>query len=126
MFKIKFLNYNEKKCINTLKGHSDCILTMILLNDNTLCSDDSANQIKIWDWDNCRLLYNLNRHLKWVKCLFQFNDDIIISGSDDKTIKIWKVQQYIRTKFGHNHNDRTLYKLNNEKFVSGRFDNNII
>ena len=120
------MNYNEKKCINTLKGHSDCILTMILLNDNTLCSDDAANQIKIWDWDNCRLLYNLNRHLKWVKCLFQFNDDIIISGSDDKTIKIWKVQQYIRTKFGHNHSVRTLYKLNNEKFVSGRFDNNII
>lgn len=40
---------------------------------------------------------------------------IIISGSDDKTIKIQKDQQYIRTKFGHNHNVKTLYKLNIEK-----------
>jgi WD40 repeat protein len=61
---------------------------MILLHDNTLCSGDAANEIKIWDWKNCRLLYNLTGHSKWVKCLLQLNDDIIISGSDDKTIKI--------------------------------------
>ena len=41
------MNYNDNKCINILKGLSDCILTMILLNDNKFYSGDTAKQIKI-------------------------------------------------------------------------------
>ena len=64
------MNYNDNKCINILKGLSDCILTMILLNDNKLYSGDTAKPIKIYHCDNWILLYNLNRHLKCVKVYF--------------------------------------------------------
>ena len=56
----------------------------------------------IWDWENCECLSILKGYKKWVKCVFELNNGIILSGSDDKTIKLWKNNINIETLVGIN------------------------
>ena len=41
--------------------------------------------IKIWDWQKGYCIIELKSHQKWIKCLYQLKDGILLSGSDDKT-----------------------------------------
>ena len=74
---------------------------MVLLRDGKLCSGSADLSIKIWDWVNGNCLQNLNGHKKWVKCVYQLSNGYIISGSDDKTIKIWDNYKCIKDLNGH-------------------------
>ena len=78
----------SKKCENILKGHTNCVLALILLNDGKLCSGGAELCIKIWNWEENICELNLEGNLGWVKCLFQLKNGNILSGSEDKTIKI--------------------------------------
>ena len=45
-----------------------------------------------------------------------------MSGSDDKTIKLWKNNINIETLEGHTNSIRTICKINEKYFASGSFD----
>ena len=120
---IKIWDYYNKKCIKTLEGHDDCILSIILLKENNyLCSGAADLTIRIWDWERNKCLYILKGHEKWVKCVLELDNGIIISGSDDKTIKIWKDYNNIKTIEEHNNSIRSLCQINKDYFASGSFD----
>ena len=54
----------------------------------TLMSGHIDKKVYVWDLrENC-LLCKLGGHSSWVKCL-QFDEDVIITGSYDSTIKEW-------------------------------------
>ena len=109
-----------------LEGHVDCILTMILLNDNRLCTGSADNTIRVWDWKNASALFYFKAHDRWVKTLLQFNDKYLLSGSDDNSIKIWEDDKIEKDKLvGHNASVRTLCKIDDNYFASGSFDNKI-
>ena len=74
---------------------------MILLLDNNLCSGAADMNIKIWDWQNYECLNTFKAHDKWVKCLCQLDNGIIVSGSDDKKIKFWNNDKCIKILEGH-------------------------
>lgn len=121
--KIKIWDYCNKKSVTTLEGHEDCILSLILLKKNNyLCSGAADLNIRIWDWERKLCLYILKGHEKWVKCLLELNNGIIISGSDDKTIKIWQNNINIKTITEHKNSIRSLSQINNYYFGSGSFD----
>ena len=126
---IKIWNYRTRTCIKTLKGHIDCILTLINLKNGNLCSGSADLTIRIWDWeekDNNKILIAILRgHEKWVKCVYELSNGLLISGSDDKTIKIWKDKINIMTLIGHTHSVRAFCQLNDNYFVSGSFDGTI-
>ena len=124
--KIKIWDYNNRKCLNTLKGHTDCILSLILLkNNNYLCSGSVDLTIRIWDWENSTCLNVLRGHNNWVKCICELSNGIILSGSDDYTIKLWKDYYNINTLKGHSNSIRALCQINNNYFASGSFDSTI-
>ena len=122
---IKIWDFNERKLESTLKGHNDCILTVIILKNENLCSGSADMSIKIWDWRKCECILAMKGHKKWVKCVYQLNNNDIISGSDDMTIKVWRDDKIYKTLKGHRHSVRTLCQIDNNKFVSGGFDNDI-
>lgn len=45
-------------------------------------------------------------HTKYINCLLVLNNDIIATGSKDKTIKLWKIKTFelIITLLGHKDN----------------------
>jgi WD40 repeat protein len=121
--KIKIWDYYNRKCIKTLDGHVDCILSLIILqNNNYLCSGSADLSIRIWDWENNNCISILKGHEKWVKCILELHNGIIVSGSDDKTIKLWKDYELFKTIEDHTNSVRTFCQINNNYFASGSFD----
>ena len=125
--KIRIWDYYNKNCFNILKGHTDCILYLILLkqNNNYLCSGSVDLTIRIWDWENSNCLHVLRGHKNWVKCICELSNGIILSGSDDYTIKLWKDYYNINTLEGHSNSIRALCQINDDYFASGSFDSTI-
>ena len=66
----------------------------------------------------------LNGHTEWVSSVFAINN-IIISSSDDRTIKIWDINtaKCINTFNGHTEAVYSVFAINN--IISGSEDNSI-
>ena len=101
-------------------------MTLTLLKNKNLCSGGADITLKIWDWEEKICLSTLKGHNKWVKCVFELNNNVILSGSDDNTIKLWKNYINIKTLKKHKHSVRALCQINNYYFASGSFDCSII
>ena len=69
-----------------LLGHTDSILTMILLKDGKLCSSGADNIVIIWDWKKGRYLARFKAHNNWVRTICQFNEQFLLTGADDAII----------------------------------------
>ena len=122
---IRIWSYQDRECVNVLKGHNNCVLSMVLLRDGNLCSGSADLSIKIWDWVNGNCLQTLNGHKKWVKCVYQLSNGYIISGSDDKTIKIWNNYNCIGDLNGHLRSVRSFCQISDNLFASASFDKTI-
>ena len=75
-----------------------------------------------------KCIKTLKGHTDYVTSLIVLSDGKIVSGSADKTIKIWNpMDKYncIRTLEGHNSNVCSLMRLKDDKIVSGSFDRTI-
>ena len=64
-----------------------------------MASSDKSGQIIIWNWLNGSLVYRLNGHTHYVYSLDLYDDQTLISGSWDQTIKLWNITngQLIKT-----------------------------
>ena len=122
--KLYVWDYKERKFEFELGNHTDCILTLIKLKNGNLCSGGADNAIKVWDFEKKKCVFELNQD-SWVKCICQIDDDTILFGSEDRTIKILKQFKSVDTIAGHNHSIRTICKIDNIHFASGSFDNKI-
>jgi len=89
---IKFWNPNEEyKCIKTVLGHNSYVNMVILLNNRWIASGSEDQKIKLWDPnDSYKCILTLEGHEGSINALAQF-DNLIISGSTDKTMKIWEI-----------------------------------
>ena len=121
---------------NTLQGHTDCILCMILLKDGTLCSGSADTTIKISGsqdniikiWDGNRNIADLQEHNRSVRSICQIgNTNYIATASFDHTIKIWDINKStsVQTLEGHSssvinviyHSDEYLISSSNDKTI---------
>ena len=124
--KIIIWDYKNKEYKYTLEGHTDCIMSMIMLNNGNLCTASADENIRIWDWMNMKCLFYFKPHEKYVKCLCQLNNGILLTGSDDKKIGIWNENyENIKLLDEHKHSVRTLCQINEKYFASGSFDKTI-
>ena len=79
-------------CLRTLEEHSDgvwCITT--LPNGCNFVTGSKDDYLKVWDIGTGKCLYTLEGHSSWISCVVASKNDVIISGSNDKSVKIWKL-----------------------------------
>jgi WD40 repeat protein len=85
------VDYTKFKCLKTLEGDSEGVLSVAYSPDGTkIISGSEDNTIKIWDANTGECLKTLEGHSGWVRSVaFSPDGTKIISGSFDDTIKIW-------------------------------------
>ena len=122
---IRIWNYYNRSCERTLKGHNNNIFCLIQLNNKSqICSGSADKTAKLWEWETGKYLGTLP-HQSWVKSLCQLSDGSIITGGDDKIIKIWLNYKELKTFNEHKDSVKCLCNIDNRYIASGSFDNTI-
>src|SRR5208282_2748410 len=87
------LSAQEPKLQDTLKGHTEYVLSVVFSPDGkTLASGSLDNTIKLWDVARGKDLATLKGHTSAVRSVrFSPDGKTLASGSDDNTIKLWDV-----------------------------------
>ena len=77
----------------TLIGHSSFLTCVKRLSINLLASADESGSIVIWNWSQGTLIQRLRGHTNAIlfSSLDLYDNRTIISGSRDKTIKLWNL-----------------------------------
>ena len=145
---IKIWNADTGELINTLNGHIGAVYSVCFSSDNKrIISGSYNNNIKIWNADTGELINTLYGHSGTVYSVCfspdlvaeaqVFNNKRIISGSGDRSIKIWNAEngELINTLNGHNGDVLSVcfssdlvvksQVLDNKRIVSGSSDNSI-
>jgi WD40 repeat protein len=144
---LKIWNVQSGKCEQTLKGHMLCINFCVILPDGRLVSGSADKTLKIWntytehydndndendDSDNEIINYrycelSLEGHKSHVSCCSILPDGRIVSGSYDKTLKIWntKTGKCEMTLKGHTDWVKCCSVLPDGSIISGSFDKTI-
>jgi WD40 repeat protein len=116
---------NDYICIKDFHTHSKWTAQLVNLSDSKFASASYENDIKLWDIDNdYKLLKRLDGHTSSVKALcYSAKDNVLVSGSFDKTIRFWDVETYECLKIlKTNYNGISqIFLLPNGYFVFGTF-----
>jgi len=134
---IKIWDYTNGTVILKLSGHNYAVYSLLsiksLTNDNEklLISASADFTIKIWSLKSKASFLEealLLKHDNRVNVIIEFTNNRIISGSDDKKVKVWCMDTYtcINTFEGHSDKVTCLTKLNNSLVASGGNDKKII
>jgi WD40 repeat protein len=118
-------DYYKKISVAGLRGHLDCILTLIKLNDGKLCSGSADSTIKIWDWKRQCCVLELKTNDQWIKSLYQLNDGTLLSGALESSIKLYQNNKCVKIFNGHTKAVRAFCQIDDNHFASGSFDNTI-
>ncbi|MCP4459652.1 MAG: hypothetical protein GY816_16745 [Cytophagales bacterium] len=76
-------------------GHTKSVSDIAISKDQKwLASIDGTNRIIFWDFENRKELYHLKSHSSGVRSIL-FSNEKLVSGSTDKTLKIWSLKDQI-------------------------------
>jgi len=75
-----------------MKGHTQDVLSLLLLSTNNIASASEDKNIKIWNWKDGNCLKTLTGHTELVWGIIELPNKLLVSGSGDKTLKIWDTQ----------------------------------
>ena len=91
--KISIINVNSYNLIKTINvDNSGSIFAVCMLNKDMILTGDENKRIIQWkiENDNLKLIsIKENAHDNWIFTLIQLGNGLILSGSADKSVKIW-------------------------------------
>lgn len=124
--------FNE---IATLRGHENGANCSIFSTskENQLISGGKDGLLKVWDWQNEKLLQSIPAHNFAIYDLStSSNGETLVSVSRDKSIKIWRekdlsfIQKIENKNGGHKHSVNSIIKDETGRFYSCSDDRKII
>ena len=117
-------NWTANPQIQTIRGHTEAVYTLIELKDGTLASGSEDKTIKLWRRDGT-YLGSLKGHTGTVNSLIELKDGTLASGSADGKIKLWKRDgSCLDTLQGYS-NHASLIELEDGTLASGSSHNSI-
>jgi WD40 repeat protein len=77
----------------TLTGHSNWVYVIKRLSSYLIASGDANGKIIVWNWLTGERIFNLNGHTSRLdlNSLDLYDDQTLISGSMDQTVKFWNI-----------------------------------
>lgn len=107
--------------------NSEFVSVLAILQNGDLAGALSFNHtIQIWNSTDGSLKQTLKSHTYFIVCLAVLHNGNLVSGSYDKTVKIWSKSGLERTLARHTDRVRCLAVLANTDFASGSSDKTII
>lgn len=96
-------NWKHGRCtLKILKGHTNGVMCMQLDDHAHILATGSYDAtIKIWDLRSGQCMRTLTGHTSGVRCL-QFDDNRLISGSIDRTLRVWNWRSPLGSRDGSN------------------------
>ena len=125
--KIKLWNLINNKEIFFISTNMRTIGSLVLLNDEKFCCAVYDN-IFIFSLNNKSLLNKLVGHKEGINCITTDKKNKLVSGGDDKTIRVWNIDNGICEQIIKGHSDSVycLIVLKNGNICSGSEDKTII
>ena len=121
--------FKEFKCIKTLEGHKEKVVSLILLESGNIATGSYDSSIYIWDISK-GIMINKKEEKGYVFCLLEFEKNMLLSGTSENNIDLWdlssKENKYIYKFKGHQLWVNCLVKCNDKIFASAGNDANII
>ena len=122
------LNKVEFKCIKTIKGHTDKIVSATELNNRSFATGSYDNTIKFWNLNSTIDCKKTIKEEGKVLCLLQFERNTLLSGTSKNNINLWDLlNSKLSFSFeGHKSWVNDLTKINNKYFASCSNDKYIL
>ncbi len=127
---ITIWNYNTYECIRTLRGYTDWVVSLDILQNKNIISGSTGkkNSIMIWNSTTFENTANIDFSLGIIRLIVLKNGDIAIADfSDDMNIKIYNHEtlQVVANLTRHGLFIRSLTVLPNGDLVSSGWDGKI-
>lgn len=133
---IKIWNYYTGEQLSSSSGHTHYVMAVLFLDSNHILTGSLDHTIGLWNCSNLFekkkfmvpdviLRQSIDAHDRGVNCLYLSNEHVM-SGSDDREIKIWKYENETlsleKTLYNHEGNVISVF-CDSECFFGGGEDN---
>ncbi len=120
-FKVNIWDFNNYSIKYTLIGHENRIYCVKRLSSSLIASGDINGVINIWNWLNGEQVYVLKGHTAqlYVTSLDLYDEQTLISDSEDKTIKFWNISngELIQSIYTNNPKDAIVMLKTGKKIL---------
>ena len=117
----------RRQIARTLKGHSDGVCAVAVMDDGRIVSGSDDRTVKVWNDGACEI--TLQGHSDWVWCVACWGSKVI-SGSEDNTVKVWdlaKGGENTHTFKGHTNGVRSVAVTEDgSRVISGSGDKTVM
>lgn len=91
-YNISLTDKNEYSLEKTIKGHTDKVISIIQLHDNTIASGSYDKTICFWDINTFTEIKNKKiKDNGYILALLEIEDNVILSGTSNNTITAWNI-----------------------------------
>jgi WD40 repeat protein len=103
---IKIWNYKKGVCVQQLVGNTQQIHTLCQIKSEELLASGTSGKnsvINIWNIRNGSNVRTLKGHGDTITSIATISDDLLVTGSQDTTIRIWQWKQGKCRRVLHGH-----------------------
>ncbi|GAM27875.1 hypothetical protein SAMD00019534_110510, partial [Acytostelium subglobosum LB1] len=92
-------------CLHVLRGHTEGVSCLTIIDDNTVASGSLDNTINLWSIETGKLLHSFSTHVTGITCLY-YKNNLLISGTMGGVLNVIDLPSRIVVQTLHGHSDR--------------------
>jgi WD40 repeat protein len=124
---IKIYEYSTGNLTRTLKGHSNRVYSLEILNERFMVSGSYDTRVIIWDLYSYSIKYTLSQHKGGVYCIKRLSSNLMASSDSSGLIIIWNWSNgsFVHKLKSHIDSVYSLDVYDDQTLISGSYDKTI-